>query len=153
MGPDGRVEVHTINPDGGRIDSSFSSDGSGRTDILDAGGNIDKSIPVRPDPRPVPLGGHEPEKFIDNAHKELGPDVPIDPPDFTGEAAGFAAAPLSEAEVEFLSERGIVPPGDPGPAPLNPPATDVASAQPPSTGAVAPVLKSGFLLTLLCRSS
>ena len=96
VGPDGRVEVHTINPDGGRIDSSFSSDGSGRTDILDAGGNIDKSIPVRPDPRPVPLGGHDPEKFLDNAHKELGPDVPIDPPDFTGEAAGFAAAPLSE---------------------------------------------------------
>lgn len=131
VGRDGRVEVHTLNPDGSRTDSSYSSDGSGRTDILDADGNIERSIPIESDPRPIPHGDYDPEAFLELAQRELSPDIGAMTP--TAEVGGFASVPLSDAEVQFLSERGVAPPGASS-VQSDPTVTDMASPQPPPTG-------------------
>ena len=108
VGRDGRVEVHTVNPDGSRVDASFSSDGSGRTDVLDAQGNIDRSTPTQPDPRPVPEGNFTPETFLAAAQNDLGPEI-LPGPTPIGQTDPTTGT-ISDTELADISARGIAPP-------------------------------------------
>lgn len=116
VGRDGRVEIQQQNPDGSRVESSYSADGTGRTDEYNANGSLHRSIPRHADPDPHTPSGYDPEEFVKEAERAMTEDIPIkdavEPDqeiDLTATDAG-EPAPLSETAAADLADIAVGPP-------------------------------------------